>query len=341
MKNKGLIATVIILFAILVGTFAFEMGKSTNQSKAAINNTKEEKTVGILQFVSHPALNEIRRGVEDGLANKGYVKGKNLTIEFQNGQADQSKLTTMSQQLVQKKADALVGIATPAAQSLANTTKDIPIVLGSVTDPVSANLVADMDQPGGNITGVSDKSPVKKQFELAKELLPAAKKVGILYSSTEDNSKYQVSEAKKAAQQIGLTVEKYPVPSTNEISQTVQVMGDQVDFMFIPLDNTIANAMPAVVNEANKKDLPIIPSVDTMVEQGGLATIGINQYELGVKTGEMTADILEGKSAPAKTPVYTFKTGDVIINQEQAEKLQIDLPASISKNAKFTGGRDK
>lgn len=340
MKNKGLIASIIILFAILVGTFAFEMGKSSN-NQAGSERVKEEKTVGILQFVSHPALNEIRRGVEDGLAKRGYVKDKNLKIVFQNGQADQSKLATMSQQLVQKKADALVGIATPAAQSLANVTQNIPIILGAVTDPVSAKLVDDMDHPGGNITGVSDKSPVNEQFKLAQELLPQAKTVGILYSSTEDNSKYQVAEAQKAAQKLGMKVKRYPVPSTNEISQTVQVMSGQVDFMFIPLDNTIANAMPAVVNEANKKKLPIIPSVDTMVEQGGLATIGINQYDLGVKTGEMTADILDGKKKPADTPVYTFKTGDVIINKEQAEKLNIDLPASVTKNAKFTGGDDK
>jgi len=132
-----------------------------------------------------------------------------LTIEFQNGQADQSKLATMSQQLLNKDADVLVGVATPAAQALANVTQDVPIVLGAVTDPVGANLVADMDQPGGNITGVSDKAPVAAQIKLAKDLLPEAKTVGILYSSTEDNSKYQVAEAEAAAEENGLTSKSY------------------------------------------------------------------------------------------------------------------------------------
>lgn len=339
MKNRGLILTIIILFATLIITFVFEAGQSTSKSK---DDTEEgHKTVGILQYVSHPALDEIRRGVEDGLEKAGYVQGKNLTIDYQNGQADQSKLETMSQQLVQSNPDALVGIATPAAQSLANTTKDIPTVLGAVTDPVGANLVDDMQEPGGNLTGVSDKAPVDQQMKLAKELLPEVKKVGILYSSTEDNSKYQVAEAKKEAERAGLQVETYPVPSANEITQTVQTMGDKVDMIYIPLDNTIANAMPTVVNEANKKEIPIIPSVDTMVEQGGLATNGVNQYDLGVKSGEMLADILDGKANPASTPIYTFDTGDIIVNKKQAEELNIELPESVKKEATFVEEEDE
>jgi len=339
MKNRGLILTIIVLFATLIITFVFEIGKSSNVEEA--NTDNENKTVGILQYVSHPALNEIRRGIVDGLEENGYTEGENLTIEYQNGQADQSKLETMSQQLVQDTPDALVGIATPAAQSLANTTEDIPTVLGAVTDPVGANLVDDMDEPGGNLTGVSDKAPVDQQMELAQELLPEAEKVGILYSSTEDNSKYQVAEVTKEAEKAGYQVEDYPVPSANEITQTVQTMGDEVDMIYIPLDNTIANAMPTVVNEANKKDIPIIPSVDSMVEQGGLATIGVNQYDLGLKSGEMLADILDGNANPASTPIYTFDTGDVIVNKEQAEELNIDLPESVTDEATYVEEEDE
>ncbi|MDN5831027.1 MAG: ABC transporter substrate-binding protein, partial [Tetragenococcus halophilus] len=248
---------------------------------------------------------------------------------------------TMSQQLVQDTPDALVGIATPAAQSLANTTEDIPTVLGAVTDPVGANLVDDMDEPGGNLTGVSDKAPVDQQMELTQELLPEAEKVGILYSSTEDNSKYQVAEATKEAEKAGYQVEDYPVPSANEITQTVQTMGDEVDMIYIHLYNTIYNAMPTVVNEENLNYVPIIPSVDSMVEQGGLATIGVNQYDLGVKSGEMLADILDGDANPASTPIYTFDTGDVIVNKEQAEELNIDLPESVTDEATYVEGEDE
>lgn len=302
---------------------------------------KEEKkgemtTIGILQYVSHPALDEICRGIQLGLKEEGYEEGKNIQIILQNGQADQSKLMTMSQQLVhEKKADLLIGIATPAAQSLANTTKDIPIILGAITDPLSANLVKDNEYPGGNITGVSDKSPVKAQFNLVTELLPQAEKVGILYSSAESNSKFQVSEAKKAAEEQGFLAKTYVVSSSNEIAQTVQVMASEVDVIYIPTDNTIANAMQTVVNEANRKNIPVIPSVDTMVEQGGLATIGINQFEIGVQTGKMAADILSGKSKTQNTPIYTFDRGETIINQKQAEKLGIEIPAEILSQAKI------
>ncbi|KAF1296076.1 peptide ABC transporter substrate-binding protein [Enterococcus sp. JM4C] len=327
MKNKRLILAVSAVVLVLVGAF-FLQDKKTETAKV------EKKVVGVLQFVSHPALDEIYKGVQKGLEDEGYTKDR-IEIVFQNGQADQSKLTTMSQQLVQKKSDVLIGIATPAAQSLATTTSDVPIVLGAVTDPVGAGLVADNDAPGANITGVSDKSPVAAQMDLAKELLPSAKTIGILYSSTEDNSKYQVAEVEEAAKKLGFETKKMAVPSSNEIAQTVQVMSGDVDFIYIPTDNTIANAMQTVVNEANKSNTPIIPSVDTMVSQGGLATVGINQFDLGVQTGKMAADILAGKSDPATTPVYTFTEGDTIINTTQAEKLGIEIPATLKESAKL------
>ncbi|MBE9388002.1 tryptophan ABC transporter substrate-binding protein [Vagococcus salmoninarum] len=332
MKNKGLISVIIIIGTVLVGSFIFEKNKMAEKAEGQA----KIMTVGVLQFVSHPALDEIYRGIQAGLAEEGYTDQDNLNIEFQNGQADQSKLNTMSQQLIDKKADVLVGIATPAAQALANNTKDIPIVLGAITDPKSANLVADNQRPGGNITGVSDQSPVDAQLALALKLLPDLKTIGVLYSSAEDNSAFQAEKLVSEAEKLGMTVKKYPVPSSNEISQMVQVMSSEVDAIYLPTDNVIANAMQIVVDIANKNDVPIIPSVDTMVEQGGLATVGINQYELGLQTGRMVADILSGKSVPATTPIYTFTTGDIIINQKQADKLGIKIPADILEEAIIT-----
>ena len=336
MKNKGLIASVVVIIAVVIGFFIYQT--MNTPAKTAKKAEDKVQTVGILQFVSHPALDTITKGVKDALKEAGYKEGKNLKIVFQNGQADQSKLATMSQQLVDKKADVLVGVATPAAQSLANTTKDIPIVLGAVTDPVGAKLVASLDNPGGNVTGVSDQPPVASQIKLGKELLPNAKTVGMLYSSTEVNSKYQVNEASKTAESLGMEVKEYPVASTNEIAQTVQVMSQNVDFIYIPLDNTIANAMQAVVGEANKSKTPIITSVDTMVEQGGLATVGIDQYTLGKKTGQMVVQILKGAD-PSVTPVYTFKDGVTVLNEKQAEFLGIQIPDNLKKEAQIVGNK--
>lgn len=327
MRKNRLTIAVVIIVVFLFGSFFVEKKETTKEKLP---------TVGVLQFVSHPALDQIYKGIQAGLKEKGYENGKNMTIAFQNGQADQSKLATMSQQLVQeKKSDVLIGIATPAALALANTTSKIPIVLGAITDPVSAGLVKDNQKPGGNITGVSDKSPIDAQFDLLTEILPKKKKIGILYASSEENSKYQVAEAKKVAEKKGLIVKTFAVPSSNEIAQTVQVMTSEVDVIYIPTDNTIANAMQTVVNEANKTKTPIIPSVDTMVEQGGLATVGLNQFDVGVQTGKMAADILSGKATPATTPIYIFKMGDIIINQKQADKLGISIPDNIRSKAKI------
>lgn len=336
-KNKGLIVVVAVIAVVLVGVFGYQMIKGNDSGSTKSSDNKEEvKTVGILQFVSHPALDQIKKGVVDGLKEEGYKEGKNLKIEFQNGQADQSKLNTMSQQLVDKKSDVMVGIATPAAQALANVSQDIPIVLGAVTDPVAAGLVDDMDKPGGNITGVSDKAPVKSILELAKKIMPEAKTFGILYSSTEDNSKSQAEEAEAAAKELGFETKRYAVPSSNEIAQTVQVMSQEVDFIFTPLDNTIANAMQTVAQEADKANKPIFTCVDTMVEEGGLATVGLNQYDLGVQTGKMAAGILKGDD-PGETPVYVFKKGETIVNTEQAKKLGITIPDDVLKDAKVVG----
>lgn len=332
MKNKKLLLVVGAIGLFLIGSFIKD------------NKEMEEKerndlpVIGVLQFVSHPALDDIYQGMIDQLKKEGYEDGKTAKIVFQNGQADQSKLTSMSQHLINEKADILVGIATPSAQALANQTSDIPIILGAISDPKSAGLVEDNNKPGGNITGVSDQSPVEAQLELVNSLLPNKKKMGILYSSAEDNSSSQVKKVKEQAEGQGYQVSEYAVPSTNEISQMMQVLAREVDFLYIPTDNTMANAMQTIVDVANQYKLPVIPSVDTMVEQGGLATVGINQYELGVQTGKMVAEVLKGNSVPATSPIYTFETGDIIINQKQAEFLGISIDKEIRDKAIIKGG---
>lgn len=339
MKNKGLMITVAVLVIGLVGYGIFQ---GTRSEKAATNDSgakKETYRVGVLQLVSHPALDQIYEGIKEGLADEGLEEGKNLKLLFQNGQGDQSKLNTMSQQLVQEKADVLVGIATPAAQALDNNVKkkDIPIVLGAITDPKGAGLVASNDKPGANITGVSDQPPVGEIIQLAKKLLPNARKVGMLYSSSEMNSQFQVAEATKKAESLGLEVVNKPVATTNEVAQTVQVLAQEVDFVFIPLDNTIANAMETVSQEATKQKLPVFPSVETMVEQGGVATVGISQKELGVQTGKMAAKIAKGESDPATTPIYTFSKGETIVNRAQAELFGINVDQLDSDDTRFVG----
>ncbi|MDT2812442.1 tryptophan ABC transporter substrate-binding protein [Vagococcus lutrae] len=292
-------------------------------------NRSNSMTVGVLQYISHPSLDEIYQGILTGLKEQGLEEGKNLKVVFQNGQGDQSKLNMMSQQLISEKPDVLIGIATPAAQALANATQEIPIVLGAITDPENAGLVSSNEHPGGNITGVSDQSPVEAQFDLLKLLLPATQRVGILISSAEDNAIVQAERAEAAAKERGLTTRRYVVPSSNEINSIVSNMVREIDTLYIPTDNTIANNMSAVAQIATQAHVPIIPSVASMVEEGGVATIGINQTDLGVQTGRMAADIVLKNQKPGDVPIYVFSEGDLIVNEEQLDSLGITVPKEV------------
>ena len=260
MKNKRLMGIIGLIAAAVIGT-AIYSATAGKDNKAASSNEKAK--VGVLQLVSHPSLDLIYKGIQDGLAEEGYDKDK-VDIDFLNAEGDQNKVATMSKQLVDKDNQVLIGIATPSAQGLASATKDKPIVMGAITDPVGANLVKDLKKPGGNITGVSDHNPTEQQLKLIKELTPNVKTIGALYSTSEDNSKSQVEEFTKLAEKAGFKVIPYSVPSTNEVASTVSVMTGKVDAIWVPIDNTIASAFSTVV-EANKTaKKPIFPSATAL-----------------------------------------------------------------------------
>lgn len=329
MKNKRLLAVLAVLVVLVGGSLIYS---SLNKGSGA-KPTTDKKTVkvGVLQYVSHPSLDLIYKGIQEGLAEEGY-KADDIEIDFMNAEGDQSKVATMSKQLVSNGNDVLIGIATPSAQGLAAATKDKPIVMGAITDPVGANLVKNLEKPGGNITGVSDHNPAAQQLELIKKLTPNVKTIGALYSSSEDNSKTQVEEFKKLAEEAGYKVEEYSVPSTNEIASTMNVMTGKVDAIWIPIDNTIASAFATVVSSNKDAKKPIYPSATAMVEEGGLASVVVDQHDLGVATGKMAAKILKG-AKPEETPVEIFNQGKSVINKKNAKELGITIPDDILKEA--------
>lgn len=329
MKNKRLLAVLAVLVVLVGGSLIYS---SPNKDGKA-NPTTDKKTVkvGVLQYVSHPSLDLIYKGIQEGLAEEGY-KADDIEIDFMNAEGDQSKVATMSKQLVSNDNDVLIGIATPSAQGLASATKNKPVVMGAITDPIGANLVKNLEKPGGNITGVSDRNPAKQQLELIKKLTPNVKTIGALYSSSEDNSKSQVEEFKKLAEEAGYKVEEYSVPSTNEIASTMNVMTGKVDAIWIPIDNTIASAFATVVSSNKDAKKPIYPSATAMVEEGGLASVVVDQHDLGVATGKMAAKILKG-AKPEETPVEIFNKGKSVINKKNAKELGITLPDDVLKEA--------
>ncbi|AIG43935.1 TPA: ABC transporter substrate-binding protein [Streptococcus suis] len=327
LKNKNLLATIVALTVMVVAALFMTQKEQSNSSTST-----EKVKIGVLQFVTHDSLDEIYKGIKAGLEEGGYTTTDNLEIDFMNAEGDQSQVQTMSKKLVDNGNELLIGIATPAAQGLANATTELPIIMGAVTDPVGANLVTDLKNPGGNITGVSDQTPVADAVSLIKEITPDAKTIGVLYSSNEDNSKIQVAEFKAAAEEAGYTVLEYAVASSNEIAATVEVASSKADVLFTPVDNTVASAFSTVVSVANKTKTPIFTSVEDMVEGGGIASVTLSQYDLGVATGKMAAKILDGAN-PADTPVQIFNEGTVVVNQKVAKELGITLSDDVISKA--------
>lgn len=299
--------------------------------EAAKKNDKVN--VGIVQLVEHAALDASNKGFVDGLAAKGFKEGQNITFDRQNAQADQSNLQNISQRFISNKVDLICAIATPAAQTVANSTSDIPIVATAVTDYETAKLVKANEKPSTNVTGTTDMNPVAAQLDLLLKIVPEAKTVGTVYCSSEVNSQLQVDILKKAAEAKGITVKEATVSTVNDIQQAAHSLVGDVQAIYIPTDNVLASALPTLLSVTDEAKLPVICGEGGMVKAGGLATLGVDYYRLGVQTGEMAADILSGKSKPAEMAIQAQKDFSVMINLKEAEKLGVKIPEEILKGA--------
>jgi len=284
--------------------------------------------VGILQVVQHESLDAAYKGFKEGLAEGGYTEEKNITFDYQNAQNNQDNLKSMSEKLVKEKPDLLLGIATPSAQSLANETQDIPIVITAVTDPVAAKLVKSEKEPGGNVTGTTDMVPIKKQIDLLLNIVPDAKTIGIMYNAGELNSKIQADLAEKELKEAGVAVKVLTANTTNDVQQVTTSLAKDVDGIYIPTDNTFASAATIVGEVAKETKTPIVAGSVEQVEQGGLATYGIDYEALGKQTGIMAAKILDGDAKPSTTAIESANDLKLTVNKEMAEALGID-PDSI------------
>jgi hypothetical protein len=318
-----------IVMAMLLGTSLMACGSKADNANSSESKTEASseasanaKKVGILQYVQHPALDK---------ANEGFVAalngaGVDVAIEQQNAGGEQSAAQTIANKLVNDKKDLILAIATPAAQAVAGVTSDIPVVITAVTDPAASGLVESNDAPGGNVTGSSDLTPVADQIELLTKLLPKAKTVGILYCTAEANSKLQADVAMEALKEKGLNGVEYTVSSSNEIQTVVESMVGKVDAIYVPTDNVIAAGMTTVAMIATTEHkIPIIGAEAAHVENGALATYGIDYFEVGKLAGEQAVEILNGKS-PADIPIaYLPKDRcKLTINEEVASELGID-----------------
>ena len=296
---------------------------SLHQLKA--DKKKDVFRIGISQFITHQSLDATREGFVDELVKQGYVEGKNIEIDLQNAQGEQRNLKTISQQLAESS-DVVLAIATPSAQSLANTTQTTPVIFSAVTDPVSAKLVESREHPGGNVTGTSDQSSdaISTQINLIKKVLPKAKTIGILYTQSEPNSVVQKDEAKRLLEEKGFTVVEKTILDSNNVKAAAESLMTEVDMVFVPTDNIISSTMETVKQVSIKHKVPVFGGSTEMVAVGGLYNYGTNYEELGRQTARMLVRILKGEK-PENIAVELPEKLELHTNQEMADALGIDI----------------
>ena len=296
---------------------------SLHQLKA--DKKKDVFRIGISQFITHQSLDATREGFVDELARQGYVEGENIEIDLQNAQGEQRNLKTISQQLAESS-DVVLAIATPSAQSLANTTQTTPVIFSAVTDPVSAKLVESREHPGGNVTGTSDQSSdaISTQINLIKKVLPKAKTIGILYTQSEPNSVVQKDEAKRLLEEKGFTVVEKTILDSNNVKAAAESLMTEVDMVFVPTDNIISSTMETVKQVSIKHKVPVFGGSTEMVAVGGLYNYGTNYEELGRQTARMLIRVLKGEK-PENIAVELPEKLELHTNQEMADALGIDI----------------
>jgi putative ABC transport system substrate-binding protein len=289
-------------------------------------------TVEITAIVEHPALDAARKGVLDALTAAGYKEGQNLKFVFQSAQGNPATAAQIARQFAGDGPDVIVPISTPSAQAVVSATHDIPVVFTAVTDPVGAQLVKSLDKPGGNVTGLSDMSPVGEHLALIKEIVPGLKKVGYLYNSGESNSVSLLAVLKQEAAKAGVTVVESAATKSADVQGAARALVGRVDAIYIPTDNTIISALEGAVAVAQESKLPLFTADTDSVSRGSIAALGFNYYDVGKQTGDIVVRILKGEKA-GDIPVKIASGSDLVVNKAAAAKTGITIPDSVLKRA--------
>jgi putative ABC transport system substrate-binding protein len=319
-----------IVIALVVATSVLT-GCSKNSS-----SNKDMVTIGIGQFAEHGSLDNCREGFIAGLKEQGYVEGENVKFDYENAQADGGTATQIATNFVANKVDLICAIATPMAQSSYGTAKDadIPVIYTAVTDPVLAELAKEDKTPSGNVTGTSDKLPVEKQLEMIRSMLPDAKKIGILYSTSEVNSVSAIKEYKELAPSYGFEIVESGISVTADIPLAADKLLGEVDCLTNLTDNTVVSSLPVILDKAADKKIPVFGSEIEQVKKGCLAAEGLDYYALGVQTGKMAAKVLKGEKKASEINFEVIEEAAFYGNTAVAEQLGITIPDELSDSAK-------
>lgn len=287
-----------------------------------------EYTVSFNQIVEHPALDALRQGVKDELNEQG------LSVQYHDhiAQGNIATANLIAKQILGEQPTVAVGIATPTAQACAQAIKEIPIVFAAVTDPVGAGLVQSMEQPGGNVTGTSDMSPISRQLELIRDFLPKLTTLGVIYNSGEANSVTLVRILKEEASKLGISVEEATVSNSAGVFQAAKSLIARSEAVYIPTDNTVVSAFEAITQIGYQAKLPIFAADTDSVARGAIAALAVDYYQMGRQTGEMVSRIFKG-AKPAEMPVETLREFKIHLNPGSAAKMGLQIPEALLKRA--------
>ncbi len=298
---------------------------------AAPANAKDV-SVAVTAIVEHPALDAARDGVKDALAAAGFKEGENLKFTYQSAQGNPATAAQIARQFIGEAPDVIVPISTPSAQAVVSGTRDIPVVFTAVSDPVGAQLVKSMEKPGGNVTGLSDLSPVADHVKLIKEVAPNVKTIGFLYNSGEANSISLLEGLKVAAKEGGLEVVESAATKSAEVQGAARALIGKADLIYIPTDNTIISALEGAVSVAEEAKIPLMTADTDSVSRGAFIALGFNYYDVGKQTGEVVARILKGEK-PGDIPVKVAAGTDLVVNLVAAKKMGIEIPQAVVDRA--------
>lgn len=299
------------------------------------NDEEKAPLVSVAQIVEHTSLNEIRDSFKEEMEALGYKEGENIRYDFKDAGNDLTTANSIMSTFAGNKSDVIVAIATPTAAAAANYSQDIPIIFSAVSDPIGSNLLTDMNKPDKNITGTSDEVQIDKIIELATKIDPELKKLGFLYNPGEANSVTNLEKAKKYCAEHDIELVEKSGTNISELQSAISVLCDETDAILAPNDNTVASSMAPLVETANKKKVPVYTGADSMVKDGGFATVGISYTDLGHETAKMVDQILKGEKVE-NIPVKVFNTElSTYVNKKTMDALGIELPDEVKNDNKF------
>lgn len=317
-KLVSLLVSVVLLLTLCIGASAEE---------------KKVYTIGLAQFAQHPSLDNCREGFIQGLAEEGFVEGDNVVFVYQNAMAD----TSISAQIAESFAgqcDLICAIATPIAMAAFNACEDkgVPVVYSAISDPVGAMLATADGKGTGNITGTSDQLPVEAQLKLIRAMMPEAKKIGILHTTSETNSDSTLATYQELAPAYGFEIVDKGIASGADLPMALDALLPQVDCLTNLTDNTVVEYLPVVLEMSGEAGKPVFGSEIEQVKNGCVASEGIEYVELGKQTGRMAARVLKGENAQ-DIPFEIIANSNLYVNEEVMATFGLTLPEELAARA--------